>query len=87
MLALVARVLVAAHIPPQPGTKASVLYMGDVVRNQIVAQPSPQQSNNLFADARFKRHLHRPTVPLLVPTIENEKCMTMTYLSGITSPA
>jgi len=47
----------------------------------------PQQSNNLRADARFERHLLRPIVPVIVPMIEDEKCMTMTYLPGITSPA
>jgi len=33
----------------------------------------PQQSNILLADARFKRHLPRPIVPLIVPTNEDEK--------------
>jgi len=46
----------------------------------------PRQSNNLLADAWFKRHLYRPTVPLIVPTIEGEKCMTMAYLLASPHP-
>src|ERR1017187_4067418 len=38
MLALVSRVLVATHIPPRPAEKSSLLYMGDVVGDQIVSQ-------------------------------------------------
>ena len=33
-----ARILVAAHVPPRPAIKAALLYMRDVVRHEIVAQ-------------------------------------------------
>jgi len=32
----------------------------------------PEQSNNLRADARFKRHVHCPTVPLIMPNAPAE---------------
>src|SRR5271167_357194 len=36
MFAFVARVLMAAHIPPGPTVKTAVLHVGDIVGNQIV---------------------------------------------------
>ena len=44
-----------------------------------------QRSNNLLVGTWFRKHLHRTTVPLIVPTIEDEKCLAMTYHLGITS--
>ena len=45
----------------------------------------PQRSNNLLVGTWFRKHLHRTPVPLIVPTIEDEKCLAMTYHLGITS--
>src|ERR1700721_2465817 len=39
MLTLQPRILIAAHIPPGPAVESTVLHMGDVIRNQIVASP------------------------------------------------
>src|SRR5271156_1275271 len=39
MCSLMPRILVAAHVPPRPAVKAALLYVRDVVRYQVVAQP------------------------------------------------
>src|SRR5580692_4795469 len=38
MFALMSRVLVAAHIPPRPAVEPPVLHVGDVVRDQVIAE-------------------------------------------------
>jgi hypothetical protein len=51
----------------------------------LQGKASLQRSNNLLVGTWFRKHLHRTTVPLIVPTIEDEKCLAMTYHPGITS--
>src|ERR1700733_11192133 len=39
MLSCVARILVFAHVPPGPAVKTAVFYSGNVVGDEVVAQP------------------------------------------------
>src|SRR5205823_15004174 len=36
MFALVPGILLTAHVPPRPAVKATLLYVGDVVRDEVV---------------------------------------------------
>src|SRR5580704_4033080 len=38
MLARVARILVATHVPPRPAVETAVLHMGDVIGNEVVTE-------------------------------------------------
>src|SRR3954462_9698991 len=74
MLALVAWVLMAAHVPPRPAVKPAVLHVGYVVRDQIVSQSVPlvdgtPQFARLWIDGQTHRvaysvceHAHLRTV-------------------------
>ena len=60
MFALLARILVPAHVEPWPAVKPARLYMRDVIRHQIVAEAvalvhrGPQ-----FARGGIRRNAHR----------------------------